>query len=465
MDPAVNPLERPVDLGENHGTAPVRCFTGEALMPEPDAERQLRRVAAMREVTRHVAVLPDVHFKARNPTPSGTVVVTRDALLPRAIDGGTNCGIRVVACSVERAALDDRALDTLFARIQSRIPLREHETPLLDPATVEDVLVHGVHGRIERLGIGADEGDRCENGGRLMADVTPDEIRAAIPEKAIKKAASSLGTVGPGNHFLELQEVVEVLDESAARAFGFAQGRTCLMIHCDARRIGNKIMKPIRQELEAKYRPEGSDELWTIPADSPDGRRYRAALAAASHAAWVNRALVTAIVRRALVEQFGEGATLQLVYDCGHETIQRETHYGEALWVHRHGASHARPATEFPADSTLGAYGQPVPIAGSMGTDSYVACARPGVAHTFHSVAHGAGRMVSKEASAQRYTTDDVEADMARRGVRLYRYGRDEIGGQAPASFKDAALVIRAMVAHALIQPVVRVRPIAVQKG
>jgi tRNA-splicing ligase RtcB len=156
---------------------------------------------------------------------------------------------------------------------------------------------------------------------------------------------------------------------------------------------------------------------------------------------------------------------MPLVYDCGHETIQREYHDGEWLWVHRHGASSARPPGALAHDPVLEEYGQPVPIPGSMGADSYVAVARPAVAGTFHSVAHGAGRVLEKIRAAEAFTPAVIEDQVRAQGIRLYRYGSDNIAGQAPASFKDVHGVVAAMEALDLVRPVVRLRPVAVLKG
>jgi tRNA-splicing ligase RtcB len=156
---------------------------------------------------------------------------------------------------------------------------------------------------------------------------------------------------------------------------------------------------------------------------------------------------------------------LPLIYDCAHESIQREDHGGRAVWVHRHGASRALPPSTLAHDPVLGEIGQPVPIPGSMGTESYIGVTACGVERTFHSVAHGAGRTMEKISAAERFDPEQIERDLGTKGIRLYRYGTDNIAGQAPASFKDIGCVVEAMTAFDLIRPVVRLRPIAVLKG
>jgi tRNA-splicing ligase RtcB len=239
------------------------------------------------------------------------------------------------------------------------------------------------------------------------------------------------------------------------------------MLHSDSRRLGKKVLEPALQAAECTARLDcRSGDLWTLSADSPAGRSYLRALTAATHAALANRAALVQLLRQVLRKVLGDGGLeCPLVFDCGHETIQAEIHRGERLWVHRHGASRALPADRLREDPVLGRIGQPVPVPGSMGSDSYVAVVRPGAADAYCSVAHGAGRVMEKTRACEEYAAAEVEDLVRRRGVRLYRYGVDDIAGQMPHSFKDPALVVEAMREFGLIAPVARSRPVAVLKG
>lgn len=476
----------PIDI-QTDGALPIRCFTSKELLPDPFAWRQLHQLAAVPGLQQYVVVLPDVHFKSRNPSPTGTVVVSHDTLVPRAIDRGINCGIRVIATPLAAGDLSPRLLDDLFGRLLQAIPYKRHTRPLLSDEACEQVLVHGLSKLVSLLDLPSDELARVENGGRMMPHLDPESIRAGLtPEvirKAIRKGNRSLGTIGGGNHFLELQEIVKVFDQQSAQRLSLKQGHTVFMLHCDSRRLGKKILQPLREEAEQVYRTDGSSgELWTVPLDTELGQRYICGLAAASHAGFANRAAVTQILRHTIWEVFGDSSIqLSLVYDCGHETIQREQlvpdpvlslvegevegHDGNWFWVHRHGASRALPPSRLTHDPVLAEVGQPVPIPGSMGTDSYIAVTQPGVVRTFHSVAHGAGRVIAKDHAAREFDPDQVEVDLRNQRIRLYRYGVDNIAGQALASFKNAQQVLEVMTAFDLIRPVVRLRPIAVLKG
>ncbi len=457
----------PVDLRTADDARPIRCFTGEALLPDDRARQQLAQLAAVNGVDGYVAVLPDVHFKRRNPTPTGTVVVSREHLLPRAIDPGINCGMRMIATSVPVRELSPARLDQLFGDLIAAVPITARETPVLTAGECERLLVEGLPAVASQIGLPAEDLGRIENRGRMTPSVDADAIQTVVSSAAISKGQAWLGTLGAGNHFLELQEVVGVLDASLASRLGLRLGEAVFMMHTDSRRLGKRVLKPVFEEaFHANGNGHGPDSLWTLPAESRLGRRYIAALAAAMHAGFANRAVLTHILRTTLRTVLDDPTLrLPLLYDCAHESIQREEHGGDALWVHRHGASHAVPRAALAHDPVLGECGQPVPIPGSMGTDSYIAVTADGVAQTFHSVAHGAGRTLEKIDAAEQFDAEQVARDLGADGVRLYRYGTDNLAGQAPASFKDVRRVVEAMTAFQLIRPVVRLRPVAVLKG
>jgi tRNA-splicing ligase RtcB len=458
---------QPIEIQTSNGGVPIRCFTDRDLLPDQAARCQLEHVATVPGLDRYVVVLPDVHCKARNPSPTGTVVVSQDVILPRAIDPGINCGMRIIRSEIPVRELKASILDELFRRLREAIPLLEpHARPLLTVDECERMLVYGLPEAGNVLELGSDDLARIENGGRMMPELAPDEIRAVVTVEAIRKGNPWLGTLGAGNHFLELQEIVEILDGHAARRLGLEKGCAVFMLHSDSRRLGKKIMKPLREEASTTRRSDSSNGLWTTSPDNGAGRRFVSGLAAASHAGFANRAALTQILRCTARQILADQSlALPLVFDCGHETIQRERHNGQWLWVHRHGASRAVPAAGFASDPVLGELGQPVPIPGSMGTDSYLGVAQPGVDATFRSVAHGAGRVMEKSRAAEQFGPLEVEDELRKRSIRLYRYGADNIAGQAPASFKDVHRVVEAMTDFALIRPVVRLRPVAVLKG
>lgn len=445
---------------------PIRCFGGQDLLPDEPAQRQLDELAVLPGVQEYVTVLPDVHHKPRNPSPSGTVIVTSDTIVPRAIDDGINCGMRSISTGMDAREFTPRVLDALFGRLIETMPPDRHAQPLLSEEDARELLVHGLEKMVAPLGLPADECLRTENGGHFDLGLSPAEIHAALPQKAIAKHRGSLGVLGAGNHFLELQEIVEVCNPEAARRLGLGIGQAVFMMHSDSGKLGKKVLRDVHARAEEMFRAPGSSELFTIPLDSDIAREYLACLTATMHTGFANRAAITELVRRAMRDVLGDPSlSLKLVGDSGHETILPERFNGRDLWVHRHGASHALPPSDRFADPELHDLGLPVPLAGCLGADSYICLGQPGNASTFHSGPHGAGRVLSKDESAARFDPGEVEADVQQRGVRLYRYHSDNIAGQAPWGFKSVSRVVEAMASQDLMRPVVRLRPLAALKG
>ena len=445
---------------------PIRCFLDEQLLPDAPTRRQLEELAALPGVQQYIAVLPDVHYKSANPTPSGTVVVTDDVVLPRAIDDGINCGMRSMVTSVPARELTPAVIDRLFSRLLANIPLDEHEKPLLGEADCEELLVHGLKKIVEPLGLPPDELLRTESGGTFDLGLDRDAIRRALPRGPIEKCRGSIGALGAGNHFLELQEIAEICDPVAARRLGLELGAAMFMMHSDSRRLGKKILKKVLRDAEERHRREGGSELYSVPVDSEIGQRFLACLTGTMHVGFANRAAMTGIVRKTMREVLGDSSfELKLVCDSGHETILPEVHGNRTYWVHRHGASHPILPGRHVPDPALADLGLPVPLAGCLGMDSYICLPLPGIDRTFHSGPHGAGRVMQKVEAAAQFDAAAVEAEVRDLGVRLFRYHSDNIAGQAPRSFKNVAQVVQTMTSQDLMRPVVRLRPLAALKG
>ena len=447
--------------------APIRLFLRAGVLPDRETMAQLERLAAAPGVAHPVAVLPDIHRKGENPSPTGACIATTGTLVPRAVDTGICCGIRVVATGIEGRAFTPGVLDALFAELMATIPVVEHAEDVLSEQEVRDILVRGGDWSRERYGLGDDEMSRIEDGGTVPTDtLDADAIVSTLPGKALRKGRRGYGTLGAGNHFLELQEVVEVLDEPLARALGLKLGDTVFMLHTGSRGVGSKTMKDHFERLEARWAdPATGSPIWTLPADSEDGRRFARAVSAASNFGFANRIAITERLRAAVQRTLDDASlALPLLVDCAHVSIRAERWNGETLWVHRNGGSRALPPSALDGHP-FAPTGQPIPIPGSMGDASYIGVAAEGAVASYHSVNHGAGRVLDKPEATARYSTEDVQREMREKGIRLYRYGAGDIAEQAPGSFKDISQVVRAMQAHALARLVVRLKPIATLKG
>ncbi|MDZ7266759.1 MAG: RtcB family protein [candidate division KSB1 bacterium] len=464
-------MPRPIEKQPESGERPIRFFLTPEMLPDAETLAQLQTLAATPGLDHYVAVLPDIHRKSRNLSPTGTVVASKNVLVPRAVDTGICCGMRMIRSNLEVRALTPAVLDELFNELRRTIPVFEHDSDVLTREELADLLVQGGAWSQKRYGLSAEEMSCIEDHGTLATDTTAAEkILACLPRQALKKGRRCYGTLGDGNHFLELQEIVEVLEPETARRLGLAPGQALFMLHTGSRSVGSKTMKGYLEswEEDASFMQAMTrgTPIWSMPAEAEIAQEYLRAIAAASNFGFANRIAITerlrAAVRRVLRD---ESLALPLLYDCAHVSIKREQWRGEALWVHRHGASRALPASRLSDHPLFRLTGQPLPIPGSMGHASFVGVALEGAGETFYSVNHGAGRVLDKPEAVAAFTEQLVTAELQNKNIRLYRYGEGNLAEQAPASFKDVSQVVAAMTALNLARPVVRLRPVAVLKG
>jgi tRNA-splicing ligase RtcB len=461
----------PIELTPSNCGVPIRLFVTPDLLPDAATTAQLQQLANAPGLDHYVAVLPDVHRKGRNVSPTGTVVVSRNAIVPRVVDIGINCGMRMLRSDIAVRNVSNAALDELFGTLRQTVPGHEHARDVISAADARDIFVRGGAWSRDKYGLSEAELDCIEDGGTTPTDTDDAEaILASMPDKVIRKGKRRFCTLGPGNHFLELQEIVEILDREAAALLGLSQGNAVFMVHTCGRGVASKLMAIYLPALEQRFRPSdgsnGGSPFWAIPADSDEGTRFARAIAAVANFGYANRVAITEEIRSAIRSALNDDSlSLPLLYDCSHVSIKRELWNGNQLWVHRHGASRALPASRLAAHPVFSKTGQPVPIPGSMGNDSFIAVASEGAAAAFHSVNHGAGRVLDKPDAAAHFNEGQVLMEMQRKNIRLYRYGIDNIVEQAPGSFKDVLQVGRAVSALGLAKPVVRLRPVAVLKG
>ncbi len=464
-------MSHPIEKKPESGEVPIKFFLTPEMMPDAETLAQLQTLAATPGLVHHVSVLPDIHRKHRNLSPTGTVVATQDVIVPRAVDTGICCGLRMIRSEIEVRELTTTVLDELFAELKRTIPVFEHESDILTKQELAELLVQGGAWSQKRYSLSDEEMNCIEDRGTLAADTDEVEmILACLPKQALKKGRRCYGTLGDGNHFLELQEIVEVLDAEKASRLGLARGQALFMLHTGSRSLGSKTMKGYLESWEEdssfmQAMTRGTP-VWSMPVATDIAREYLRAIAAASHFGFANRIAITeklrAAVRTVLHDQT---LALPLLYDCAHVSIKQEDWQGKKLWIHRHGASRALPASQLQQHPLFRHTGQPLPIPGSMGHASYVGVASEGAVATFYSVNHGAGRVLDKPEAMAAFTEQLVTAELESKNIRLYRYGEGNLAEQAPGSFKEVSQVVAAMVALGLAQPVVRLRPVAVLKG
>jgi tRNA-splicing ligase RtcB len=452
-------------------------YTSDRLPLEPDSLRQLKDACRVPTV-RQVLATPDIHVGYG--VPIGCVIATQDVVIPAAVGYDINCGMRVLA--TDRLAKEvDAAL--LARSIRRDIPLGEGKRNIpMDRREFLEVLARGVpalsqvkhrdHPAWDHLEPNrqAQELARIEEAGSMKGDP------GALSARAIERGQNQLGTLGGGNHFIELQEVVRIEDADIAAAWGLFEGQLLVMIHSGSRGFGHQVGEEYMALARSrKYdEPHPSSELCYMPVDSTEGRRYLGAMHAGANLAFANRHLMAALVRKNLHYHY-PGLKLELLYDVPHNIAKLEEHAGAKLWIHRKGATRAFSGYRMkgtPFEKT----GQPVLIPGSMGSFSYLLAGIPENEKALCSTNHGAGRRMSRTAAAGKVrhrdgklirpgliTDEEFRASME--GVTLICEDRQTIKEEAPQAYKDIDAVIEVVAGAGLARIVAKMRPLAVLKG
>jgi tRNA-splicing ligase RtcB len=308
---------------------------------------------------------------------------------------------------------------------------------------------------------------RIEENGCMPAEIS------AVPSAAMQKGANQLGTLGGGNHFIEIQHVQKVFDAALAKTLGLFENQIVVMIHSGSRRFGYEVADAYMST--AARRPEMADRkkmLSFLPADVKAGRDYIAAMGAAANFAFTNRHIMALLVRRCFNRMFGP-TPLRTVYDVAHNMAKFETHQGKRLWVHRKGATRAFGAQRMAA-TMFAQTGQPIITPGSMGTASFLLVGTGDSEESLCSVNHGAGRVMSRSAALGRGRRgkehgagliSDEQFRRSMEGIKLIAGNRRRIKEEAPGAYKDIDEVVRIVVACGWARPVARMVPLVVLKG
>jgi tRNA-splicing ligase RtcB len=333
---------------------------------------------------------------------------------------------------------------------------------LADDRELTEILTKGATYAVDR-GYGTERDlEHCEDGGVLT-----DADGAAVSDRARMRGLHQVGSLGSGNHFLEVQVVDRILDPEVASAFGLRLGLVCVMIHSGSRGLGHQVCTDHVRLMELAMARYGIDvpdrQLACVPVRSPEGEEYLAAMAAAANYGRANRQLLSVATRTAFRAVTGTDR-LELLYDVSHNLAKLETHRVDGrdrlLCVHREGATRALPPDhpDLPAD--LAPIGQPVLVPGSMGTASYVLVGVAG-GDAFHSTCHGAGRTMSRTSARKRVTGRALRREMAATGIEVRAESNRGLAEEAPFSYKDVDAVVET-VEHARLA---RRVPIGVVKG
>jgi tRNA-splicing ligase RtcB len=380
-----------------------------------------------------------------------------------------SCGVRCLRTRLTRedvSPLKRELADTLFRSIPAGVGSRGRIR--LSGEEMDRMLRGGARWAVERgYGERADL-ERIEEGGQ-MKDARPE----AVSERAKTRMRDEVGTLGSGNHYLEVQEVAEVMDEAAAEAFGLRSGDVVVSIHCGSRGLGHQIGTEALREMLDAGRRHGIElpdrELACAPVRSREGEHYLGAMRSAINVALANRQVLTHLSREAFSSVFPK-ADLTLLYDVSHNTCKVETHVVDGrrceLYVHRKGATRAWGPGHPGLPDRLRAAGQPVLIGGTMGTCSYVlAGTESGMAASFGSACHGAGRGMSRHQALKQWNGRQVVDELERRGILIRSPSLRGVAEEAPGAYKDVSEVVEATERAGLARRVARLLPMVTIKG
>lgn len=455
---------------------PGVLFASEALLPDVVSDQSLKQVenvATLPGIVDASYAMPDVHWGYGFPIGgvAATDVASGGVVSPGGVGFDISCGVRLLVAPIHASELAPQ-LAAVMTELDKRIPRGAGPGGvwnLEDDRELTSVLTGGSRYAVEQGHGNAQDLERCEDRG-AVDDADP----GVVGERARKRGLRQVGSLGSGNHFLEVQTVDAVYDDEAAGAVGLEPGQVCVMIHSGSRGLGHQICSDhVREMLDAMSRYSidvPDDQLACAPVESPEGRSYLGAMAAAANYGRANRQLLTVAAREAFAAAgLAAGAAgLDLLYDVSHNLAKLERHQvggsERLLCVHRKGATLALPPghPDLPAD--FAGSGQPVFVPGSMGTASHVLAGVEG-GGAFHSTAHGAGRTMSRHAASRRIRGRELRAQLKEAGVAV-KSGTDRgLAEEAPFSYKDVDEVVKVSEQAGLARRVARLRPLGVVKG
>ncbi len=455
---------------------PGRIFVSRKLLENLEHEtlEQTANVATLPGIQKYAMAMPDAHSGYGFPI-GGVAAFDRNTgiISPGGVGYDINCGVRIIRTNL--------TVDDVRPRMKELIELLFHEIPSgvgsksklrASDKELDEAFLYGAKWAVES-GYGVKEDiEHCEENG-YMKNADPSKVS----EKARNRGKPQFGTLGSGNHFLEVQYVDEVYDEEVAKVLGLHKGQVTVMVHCGSRGAGHQICDDYLKVLDKATRKYGivlSDrQLACAPAESTEGQNYFKAMAAAANYAWANRQVITHWVRETFARFFRrdmDDLGMALIYDVAHNVAKLEEHTinGEKkmVYVHRKGATRAFPPEHPDVPQVYRKVGQPVLIPGSMGTPSFVLHGtQKAMELTFGSACHGAGRVSSRAAAKREFHGETIQKELAAKGISVRATHPSIIAEEAPLVYKSSEEVVDVVHQLGIARKVVKVMPLGVAKG
>lgn len=457
---------------------PVTIYADEKLLQKMLTDRTIQQainVSTIPGVLKHVVVLPDGHEGYGFPVGGVAAMDAENGMIsPGGVGYDINCGVRLIKTNLTEKDVRPRLKDLvteLFTSIPSGVGSKG--AVRLTSSDLDEVLVKGVQWAVDHGYGSKDDADVCEENGQIK-NADPGKISPT----ARKRGAPQLGSLGSGNHFLEVQRVDQIHDKEAAKKMGiFNEGQITILIHCGSRGFGHQVCSDylrVSEQALSKYKINLVDrELACVPNSSEEGESYRKAMFAALNYAWSNRQMITHWTRKAFERVFKQTESdldMKLIYDVAHNIAKVEKHKidGElrSVVVHRKGATRAFPQGRDEVPRKYRDIGQPVFIPGSMGTGSWILLGKPGSMDlSFGSTAHGAGRMMSRSAARRNFTEGQVQKSLSDRGIFIKALTREGVVEETPEAYKDVDAVANVSHELGIATKVAKLVPIGVIKG
>lgn len=453
---------------------PVKIFTSDKLLPQLQSDSSLHQasnVATLPGIVYASIIMPDAH-QGYGFSIGGVAAFDEDEgiISPGGVGYDINCGVRILATNLTKENVAPK-MQELLDHLYKVCPVGVGAEGIrLSDKDLRDVCVQGARWAVAQ-GHGTEEDLRfCEAEG-CLPEARPEDV----PKRAMQRGQNQLGTVGAGNHFIEIQYVENIFSPDVAKAFGITGvGQVVAMIHCGSRGFGHQICTEFVRMME-DAQPDliatiADRELMYAPLSHPLAKQYWGAMNCAANFAFANRHILGNNIRKAFHEVFGADTEVRTVYDVCHNIAKRERHTVDgkekSVVVHRKGATRAFPAGHPEIPDAYRAFGQPVLIPGSMGTASYILVGQEGsMRESFGSTAHGAGRTMSRVRAKRDYPAETVRDDLEKYGVTIKAATLRGISEEAPGAYKDVDEVIRVSDEAGIAKRVARLRPIGVIKG
>jgi len=477
----INQIEDFVWEVPKHGNmnVPGRIYASrkmmESIIREEESIKQVINVAMLPGIQKYSLAMPDIHWGYGFPI--GGVAATdleEGVISPGGVGYDINCGVRLARTKLERkdvAGKMQEIVKSLFAHVPTGVGA-SGAVRKLNRSEIRQVLKKGAKWAVENgFGSDADLDHTEENGCLKNADPK------SVSSRAVERGQNQVGTLGSGNHFLEVQIVDEIYNEKTASAFGLFPNQVVIMIHCGSRGLGHQVCDDYLRVLSnaaSKYQIHLPDkQLACAPIQSEEGSDYLGAMSAAANFAWANRQVIMELTKRSLLKSLSiseQELGFGLVYDVCHNIAKIEEHRTNGatkkVCVHRKGATRAFPANHPLTPDSYKHIGQPVLVPGDMGRYSFVAVGQQkAMEDTFGSTCHGAGRQMSRSKAKKAGKGRDLLREMEKLGVFVQARGMRTVAEEMPEAYKDVSMVVEAMHKSGISRKVAKLLPVGVIKG